>query len=76
MLCSTVLVRPLDDRHFTPHPVTDIDVGTLQEQLQHAGLKRLAKDTVHQAVDIHAQRCCFHPVRDYLNRIVSSDKKD
>jgi predicted P-loop ATPase len=75
MLCSSVLVRPLDDRHFTPHPVTDIDVGTLQEQLQHAGLKRLAKDTVHQAVDIHAQQCCFHPVRDYLNRIVWDRKK-
>jgi Virulence-associated protein E-like domain len=71
MLCSPVLTRSLDSKsNFTPHPITDVDVGLLQEQLQHAGLKRLAKDIVHQAVDIHAQNCGFHPVRDYLENIV------
>lgn len=71
MLCSPILARPLDGQHnFTPHPVTDVDVGLLQETLQHAGLKRVAKDTVHQAVDIHAQKCSFHPVRDYLDQLV------
>src|SRR5262245_52282004 len=70
MLCSPILARPLsDERNFTPHPVTDVDVGLLQELLQHAGLKRIAKDTVHQAVDIHAQKCSFHPVRDYLDQL-------
>jgi len=71
MLCSPILARALDNKHnFTPHPVTDVDVGLLKEQLQHAGLKRLAKDTVHQAVDICAQGRGFHPVRDYLGHII------
>jgi predicted P-loop ATPase len=71
MLCSPILARPLGDaRNFTPHPVTDVDVGLLQEHLQHAGLKRIAKDIVHQAVDIHTQKCSFHPVRDYLDQLI------
>jgi predicted P-loop ATPase len=71
MLCSPILARSLDDKqNFAPHPVTDVDVGELQEQLQHAGLKRIAKDIVHQAVDIRAHECRFHPVREYLEHVV------
>jgi predicted P-loop ATPase len=35
--------------------------------LQHLGLKRISKDTVHQAVDMHARP--FHPVREYLDAL-------
>ena len=55
-----------------PHeirPLTDVDVGLVQEHLQHAGLKRIAAETVHQAVDLRAQECAFHPVRDYLDAL-------
>ena len=38
-----------------------------QEWLQLAGLASVSKDTVHQAVDLRATECSFHPVRDYLN---------
>jgi predicted P-loop ATPase len=70
MLCAPMLMQPLDNEiDFEPRPVTDVDVGLVQEQLQHAGLKRLAKDVVHQAVDIRAHECSFHPVRDYLERL-------
>jgi predicted P-loop ATPase len=48
-------------------PVTDADVSRLQEDLQRAGLETLSKDVAHQAVDLRAAECAFHPVRDYLN---------
>ena len=34
---------------------------------RHCGLKRIARDTVHQAVNMRAHECRFHPVRDYLD---------
>jgi len=49
-----------------PRPVTDNDVGAVQEWLQIAGLPKLSKDTTHQAVDMQAVAAGFHPVRDYL----------
>jgi predicted P-loop ATPase len=67
MLCAPVLMKSLDrEPSFTPRPVTDVDVGFLQEQLQQAGLKSIPKDTVHQAVDMIASERSFHPVREYL----------
>ena len=49
-----------------PRPITDNDVGAVQEWLQIAGLPKLSKDTTHQAVDMLAVAAGFHPVRDYL----------
>jgi predicted P-loop ATPase len=51
------------------HCVTDVDVATLQEKLQLAGLRNVGKDTAHQAVDLRASERSFHPVRDYLERL-------
>jgi hypothetical protein len=71
MLCATLLMRPLADKEqsFKPTPVTDIDVGLVQEFFQKRGLKQITKDTVHQAVDIVAEECRFHPVRRYLRSL-------
>ena len=70
MLCAAVLKQPLvDEPDFEPRPCTDVDVGVVQEQLQHRGLKRLSKDIAHQAIDMHAYEHRSHPVRDYLNSI-------
>jgi predicted P-loop ATPase len=68
MLCVTMLMRPIGEpkNNFTPRPCTDVDVGVVQERLQHLGLSRLSKDVMHQAVDVRADECRFHPVRDYL----------
>jgi predicted P-loop ATPase len=69
MLCAPLLVEPLPATNPEPivsRPVTDTDVAALQEWLQHVGLEKLGKDTTHQAVDLRASECAFHPVRDYL----------
>jgi predicted P-loop ATPase len=68
MLSAPLLMEALEDEpDFAPRPVTDVDVGVVQERLQHLGLKRLSKDIVHQAVDVRAHEHRFHPVRDYLH---------
>jgi hypothetical protein len=70
MLCAPMLMRPLEKQgQFSLRPVTDVDVGIVQDRLQHLGLKRVAKDTVHQAVDVRAYKRRFHPVRNYLNSL-------
>ena len=69
MLCAPILLHPLPTpgpEAFTPRPVTDADVGAVQEYLQLSGLPKVGKDTVHQAVDLRARECAFHPVRNYL----------
>ena len=67
MLGAPMLMRALSkgDAGFQVRPCTDVDVGLVQEQLQHLGLKRVSKDVVHQAVDIRAHERSFHPVRQY-----------
>jgi predicted P-loop ATPase len=67
MLRVPVLRQALDGQtDFAPRPCTDVDVGLVQERLQQLGLKRISKDVVHQATEIRAHECRFHPVRDYL----------
>jgi predicted P-loop ATPase len=47
-------------------PLQDVDVSAIQEWLQRHELRRIGKDTVHQAVDLVARERAYHPVRDYL----------
>ncbi len=70
MECTAILKRPLKKwPEFKPRPVTDVDVGIMQDRLQHLGLKRISADVMHQAVDVRANERSFHPVRSYLDRI-------
>ena len=63
MLRASILIEPLKpEAGFSSRPVRDIDVGLVQEKLQHLGLRRISKDVVHQAVDIRAYERRFHPV--------------
>jgi predicted P-loop ATPase len=69
MLRTTLLMQPItaDSDPFEPRPVTDVDVGVLQERLQQFGLDKLGPATTHQAVDMFAYERRFHPVRTYLS---------
>lgn len=68
MLCAPIPMRPLrGENDLVPRPLTDVDVGMMQERLQHLGLSRIGKDVVHQAVDVRAAARAFHPIRDYLD---------
>jgi hypothetical protein len=71
MECAPMLMRRMIDSEtsFEPRPVTDVDVGLVQERFQKLGLRQITKDITHQAVDIVAQECRFHPVRDYLESL-------
>jgi predicted P-loop ATPase len=71
MLNVPVLRQPLpgNTADQTPCILTDADVGIVQVFLQHKGLRTLSKDTAHQAVEIRARECAFHPVRDYLGAL-------
>lgn len=71
MLRAPILVTPLPGESaasFKPRPLRDTDVGITQEYLQRGGLAKLGKDAVHQAVDLRALECGFHPVREYLDK--------
>jgi len=70
MLCAPILMRSLmGENNFAQRPFTDVDVGIMQDRLQHLGLKRIGKDVMHQAVDMRAREYSFHPVRDYLDGV-------
>jgi predicted P-loop ATPase len=71
MLCSPMLMQPLDEAEsgFMPRPCTDVDAGIVQKRLQHLGLARLGRDVMHQALDLRAHECRFHPVRNYLRSL-------
>ena len=50
-----------------PGPLSDADVSQVQEWLQHAGMPRIGREIVHQAIALRAQERAFHPIRDYLD---------
>ena len=50
-----------------PRPLTDGDVSQVQEWLQHAGMPKIGREIVHQAIALRAQERAFHPIRDYLD---------
>jgi predicted P-loop ATPase len=60
---------PLSGNVVEPHPLIDSEVTTLQEWMQDAGLKRIAHQTVRDAVECFAREHAYHPVLDYLEAL-------
>src|SRR5262245_35135723 len=64
MRCCVVLQKPVPvcvedaekavESPFSPRPTKDVDVSAAQEWLQLSGIKKLGKETTHQAVDLVA----------------------
>lgn len=63
----------LPDDDFRRREITDSDIIGLQEYLQLAGLPRLTKDTLHDAVTRRASERSAHPVRAYLDALAWDD---
>lgn len=49
--------------------MTDFHVTAVQEFLQKAGLVKVSRETVHQALEHRARERPYHPVRDYLESL-------
>jgi predicted P-loop ATPase len=71
MLRAPILTARLPKGRATglPRPVQDGDVSLVQEWLQRHELRRIGRDTTHQAVDFRAEERAFHPVREYLTAL-------
>ena len=57
------------DDDFEPRPATDADIMELTEWMQNAGLCRISRTVVGDAVEVRAHERAFHPVRDYLGAL-------
>src|SRR5262245_48850995 len=73
MLRAPILLHqpgiPMGGDVLEPRPLTDADLTDIQEWMQHAGLERIARYTVYDAVDTYARRQSFHPLRNYLESL-------
>lgn len=58
---KTISFPPFDRR-----PLIDNDVVDFQTWIQRAGLRRISKETVRDAINVRAVENSYHPVRDYL----------
>jgi hypothetical protein len=69
MMWVPMLVGSIDDGSVFPRPLKETDVIKVQRWMQIAGIKRIGKETVRDAVDICAEERSFHPVRNYLKAL-------
>src|SRR5215216_5210960 len=53
----------------TTRPLTDGDVTHIQTWLQNAGLTRIGREPVHDAIRAYAREHSYHPVREYLEAL-------
>lgn len=61
-----MLVGPLGDSNVYPRPITDADVVRVQHWMQEAGIRRIGKEAVGDAIRLYADDRAYHPVRAYL----------
>jgi predicted P-loop ATPase len=73
MARAVMLMHPIGDPlrmdDDKPRPATDADIMELTEWMQKAGLSRISRAVVGDAVEVRARELAFHPVRDYLGAL-------
>ena len=72
MAQRSCLMRQIPNtKHDTsiPRPVIDRDSIMIQEEIQRAGLRRVSRNTIDDAILARAHENGFHPVRDWLERL-------
>jgi predicted P-loop ATPase len=60
---------------FESRPITEEDVTRLTEFLQKAGIRRIGRDTVRDAVNLRARERKFHPIREWLESLTWDGQK-
>src|SRR5215211_8252675 len=70
MACMPLMVHEIGQPLMSAErPLTDNDVTGVQTWLQNAGLKRIGREPVHDAIKSYAREHSFHPVRDFLESL-------
>lgn len=71
-----VLTRSIGNivNEIPEHDLDDDDLADIQKYLQDAGLKHVAKDVVHQAVNRYSKDWSFHPVREFFDHLPEWDQ--
>lgn len=64
-----MLRSSIGDGSLIPRSINDSDVTKVQNWMQHAGIKRVSREVVQSAIDLHAHDRSYHPVKDYLNSL-------
>ena len=73
MLRAPMLMHPIGQQlcpQAEPRPLGDADITDLIEHLQRRGLKRIGREPVRDGVLARARDCAYHPVRQYLERLI------
>ncbi len=52
-----------------PRPLTDVDVSSIQEEMQRAGLRQIGRGIVQEAITANAILTPYHPIRAYLDNL-------
>jgi predicted P-loop ATPase len=60
---------------FEVRPVCDEDITVLTEFLQKAGLRRIGRDIVRDAVHVRARELSYHPIGEWLQSLVWDGQK-
>jgi predicted P-loop ATPase len=73
MLCATMLLheigQPIGGGVREPQPITDKDVTDIQAWMQDAGLKRIGREAVRDAIESYARDHGYHPVFNHLEAL-------
>jgi predicted P-loop ATPase len=60
---------------FEVRSIADEDITVLTEFLQKAGIRRIARDTVRDAVNVRARERSYHPIGEWLDGLVWDGQK-